>query len=513
MNSNWKLLPAALLVAVLALAGCGGGSDPEPVEPPGQSADELAAMQRTAIGNAIDAAETAVASVNDEATAATVQQATSAIMTAKQAIAAAANVPAEEKASNTRTVAALESRLSAALQSRMDAMDAQAAEDQKDMTAKAKALKSAIEAWLAIAAADRPDVTTSSLPAFDSPVTDAIDLSKDEDVIVAALGNWMGTHYAGTEGSGEGMSAGMLRRYTNQDAAKQVRFDSSTGNAIHGLTIANGAVADIVSDSGFVATRVGGAIVPGVGQDSHDVGDEIDGTYFGAAGEFECTAGTCTATRTATGGVTLAGTWSFTPSAGAMLMQTDPDYLYFGWWLRQDNDGDPTHAGTIYGSATTNLAAFTGVDAAALVGKASYVGKAAGKFAVSDPLRPADDNAGHFTANAELNADFKATGSTLSGTIDAFRLNDGSADPGWSIELQEAAWSTNQFATGDTPDGDQTVWSINGNKGAASGSWQAQLYDEVSDDGSNVPTSVVGGFNSSIGNTHSMVGAFGAEKE
>ena len=39
MNSNLKLLPAALLVAVLALAGCGGGTDPEPVDP-GPTAEE-----------------------------------------------------------------------------------------------------------------------------------------------------------------------------------------------------------------------------------------------------------------------------------------------------------------------------------------------------------------------------------------------------------------------------------------------------------------------------------------
>ncbi len=45
MNSNWKLLPATLLVAVLALAGCGGGGDstptgPTPEEEANQRADE-----------------------------------------------------------------------------------------------------------------------------------------------------------------------------------------------------------------------------------------------------------------------------------------------------------------------------------------------------------------------------------------------------------------------------------------------------------------------------------------
>ena len=112
-------------------------------------------------------------------------------------------------------------------------------------------------------------------------------------------------------------------------------------------------------------------------------------------------------------------------------------------------------------------------------------------------------------------ADFKATASTLSGTIDNFRLNDGSDDPGWSVELQKAMFDNDgdKFMTNATPDGDQTVWSIGGNKGAASGKWEAQMYDEDTKDGSNVPTSVVGSFMSTIGTTHEMVGAFGATKK
>ena len=51
MNSNWKLLPAALLVAVLAIAGCGGGGDTTPTEP-------METAYEMALG-AINAAETA----------------------------------------------------------------------------------------------------------------------------------------------------------------------------------------------------------------------------------------------------------------------------------------------------------------------------------------------------------------------------------------------------------------------------------------------------------------------
>ncbi len=59
MNSNWKLLPAALLVAVLAIAGCGGSGTPD--EPPMASAYDtgLAAI------NAADTAEAAQAAYDD----------------------------------------------------------------------------------------------------------------------------------------------------------------------------------------------------------------------------------------------------------------------------------------------------------------------------------------------------------------------------------------------------------------------------------------------------------------
>ena len=55
-----------------------------------------------------------------------------------------------------------------------------------------------------------------------------------------------------------------------------------------------------------------------------------------------------------------------------------------------------------------------------------------------------------------------------------------------------------------------TVWSIDDNAGAASGSWTATMHDEKPSDGSNVPTSVTGTFHSEFGSTHTVVGAFGA---
>ena len=66
-----------------------------------------------------------------------------------------------------------------------------------------------------------------------------------------------------------------------------------------------------------------------------------------------------------------------------------------------------------------------------------------------------------------------------------------------------------------------TVWSIDGNSAARSGTWSGQMWDEKPGDtgdmppgdGSNIPTTTTGTFQSNFGSTHTMVGAFGADKQ
>ena len=364
-----------------------------------------------------------------------------------------------------------------------------------------------------------PAVTTVSIPAFDldgagDSMSVTINLKKGTGT-VAALGGWAGADYEGMEGTGAAKHTGMVRSYSNAEAAKKVAFVGSAGEAIHGLTDSN---TSNNKDDYTVPLRVNtadeniaGSAFPTTGTETYEGNDrKFAGTYMGASGTYECTGNdnACRASARGDDGILLTGAWTFTPSAGAMLDMTDDRYLQFGWWVRKDNDGDPTHAGAFYRS-TTSLTPFTEVNNNALVGKATYMGKAAGKFAVSDGLRPADDHSGHFTADARLEADFKSAGSTLSGTINSFRLNDGTTDPGWSVELQKAGWdsSNNRFQTAGT-----TVWSIGTAKGGAAGTWEAQLYDDKADAGSNnTPQSVAGKFHSVISTTHEMVGAFGAE--
>ena len=403
--------------------------------------------------------------------------------------------------------------------------------------ATAKALKAAIDIGkFAGDGTTAAVITPTMIPVLDADGEAGTDETAEVDTVaitlkkgdaVGSLGSWKGTDYAGMQAAtgAAAKNTGMVRVYANQGAAKAVTFASEAGEAVHSLTRA--ATTTSTGDYTFGADtnadpeaddNIGG--FPATGTTDYDQDDTVTGTYMKASGTYKCVTATCTAAAAGTAGINLSAGWTFTPAAGATLQQADAQYLQFGWWIRKDKDG-PTHADVFYrvvSSGTPALEALTTqIDNSdgSLVGKATYTGAAAGKFAISDPLRPGDDNSGHFTANAELDADFKTAASTLSGMIDGFRLNDGSDDPGWSVELQKATWNSadNKFGTNAAPNGGQTVWSIGDAKGGASGAWEAQMFDEATDDDSNVPTSVVGSFSSTIGTTHSLVGAFGATKQ
>lgn len=64
-----------------------------------------------------------------------------------------------------------------------------------------------------------------------------------------------------------------------------------------------------------------------------------------------------------------------------------------------------------------------------------------GKFALNDAL-DGTGNGGHFMADASLTARFGTQAADhdnnnggVTGTIDNFRLNDGTEDPGWNVSL------------------------------------------------------------------------------
>ena len=208
-----------------------------------------------------------------------------------------------------------------------------------------------------------------------------------------------------------------------------------------------------------------------------------------------------------------------------MTSVPDANYLYYGWWLSKDRDGDPTAASAFTGMVGTIATLTSGTDSTEdLTGSATYSGHAAGKFALSNPL-DGTGSGGHFTADATLTAKFGAIAAPdnggISGTLDNFMANDESVP--WSVSLNRAPWGSNgEFAStaanNDNAIAEATVWSIDGNSAPESGTWSGTMYDELpgnapDGDGSNIPTTVTGTFYSEFSTIGRMVGGFGVDKQ
>lgn len=590
---DFRYMTIAALAAVgLALAACGGGggsSTPTATAPTpeeectsagGSFADgtcttaaQLLAqkqeMQRTAITNAITAAQTAVGGIGDTSSDGAVTAAESAVNAATKAIMDAANLPTEEKNANTRAVNALKSDLSGRKMARMEAMDEAKKVELADMAKTGKALLAA----LGTAPLGQLDTSTTQhsltsaglmLTAADNALDGDDDASNDVDLprmkasaSAGSQGGWSGMNYADTNAGTKVVNE--ARVYNNKGPGRSRSFtqlgytvetaDDSTatppdikgyvtlgtpdGTAEAGRTILGRMMADAFSHSGtqnYAYSDAAGKYT-------------TQGTYDGAPGQYRCTNtdNVCSVTNDGKGGPSLVtGTWHFMPDAGANAMAHQPDtaYLYYGWWVRKDKDGMPTNAsaftgvvGSIPGHGTTALA----TNPSALEGSATYAGHAAGKFALDyskNALLDGTSDGGHFTADAELKATFGAGATAgVTGTIDNFRLNDGTEDPGWSVALHRAPWGAATAGAFATPTTDVitttvnetmgTTWSIDGTSAPRSGTWSGQMYDEMPGntngnppgDGSDVPTTATGTFHSSFSNVGTMVGAFGADKQ
>lgn len=349
---------------------------------------------------------------------------------------------------------------------------------------------------------------------------------------VGSLGGWNGTGYSQSEGEGSTLEANDAVVYTNQGPGKFEPFSESEH------TIATDTTTDdikgyyTVDETNDLAHIMSDAFLHS-GTQTHQKPERSDALYIrgkfdGADGEYRCT-GACSSTNDGKGSPSaLSGVWHFKPDAGAMVHEPDENYLYFGWWVKNGASG-PVEASAFVGVVGDVDGAGTATTSGtALTGSATYNGHAVGKFAITNTLEGTGD-AGHFTADAELEATFgSGNAAGMTGTIDNFRLNDGSEDPNWVVSLHRAGWGSNGAIlapTNDanTPNVDEalgTTWSINGNVAPASGTWSGQMYDEKpgdspSGDGSNVPTTVTGTFQSTF--TESgigrMVGAFGANRQ
>ncbi len=543
--------------------------------------------QRMAISNAVTMARTAVAGVDDDSTDSEVAAADSAITALEAAIEGAADLPADDPdvASARGTLATLKGTLSVAKDSRDDALE----DADKAAAEAAAKLGKAMHAALGgpTAAGNALDNIGRDTPAnfglqangtlrIDAaanagsfaPVggtdTDPDPVTLEAGASPGALGSWNGTDYMHMEGTGDDKVVNEARVYNNKGPGKREAFADALPS---GVTIAEanvgGAVPAQISDlttaiKGYIAVNSGttftteldidkvmAAAFTHSGTQTHAIPEQRNsvsfrGTYDDAPGEYRCVTG-CSSTNDGTGSPSgLGGTWFFKPDAGAMVQQPDAHYLYYGWWVSKDNDGMPTAASAFVGrfgtagddSATDDdglNAGWSGTYTAGttLTGSARYEGNAAGKYAIDNVL-DGTGHGGHFTADAELTATFSAADADdvgITGTIDNFRLNDGSDDPGWSVSLHQTGFgsggaidATTATATNaNDNNADGTTWSFGDNAAPESGAWSGMMYDEAvtgdDDDGSNIPTTVTGTFYSEFSTIGRMVGAFGADKQ
>ena len=232
------------------------------------------------------------------------------------------------------------------------------------------------------------------------------------------------------------------------------------------------------------------------------------GTLDGAPGTYKCNASStmCKATWTEAG-IHLDGAWTFTPEEGAKVVDPDTAYQSYGWWLQKDKDGEIKDAGPVH--FTTGFETTSGVQE--LEGTAKYMGTAAGKYSIYSGAFSARSEAGHFTAAAELMADFgnRTDEGKISGKIDNFVTASGEKD-NWTVTLKSTDLATGGGgAFGSTTRG-ETVWKIGDIASKEMGGYMGGMYGYTGGDG--VPAEVGGTFDAPFeGGVGQMVGAFAAE--
>ena len=351
-----------------------------------------------------------------------------------------------------------------------------------------------------------------------TPVT----LSEDEDTMVAANHGWAGKRYADPAG-GPSYEAFV---YSNVEAPKQGRkFGSAaavTDTGAYEYQLTDGAL----PSTSFVAANVAfTGVTRTAGTETFHLPDPnpsgadiilIPGSYHGVSGTYNCTPGTpangCSAAVAAMGFTVSSGdTWTFTPSnAEARVMDAeDTAYASYGWWLHKSADG-MTFTASAFVDEKGTVADASGLDA--LNGTATYMGGAAGKYALASSTGGTND-AGHFTAMATLKANFtnNTEATAISGTIDNFMGADGKSRL-WSVKLNASDIGDDGGIgnAGDGTDPVMTVWTIDGNAAAADGEWTGSLRNNGTD---GVPQVATGTFYSTYGTAGKMVGAFGANKQ
>ena len=360
--------------------------------------------------------------------------------------------------------------------------------------------------------------------------SDGVTLSEDKDATVADNHGWTGRMYADPAG-GDMVEAVV---YSNVEAPKMgKKFGGAAANDEFEYPLVSGRLAVDTSSTAAYVSLVGGSSfdqsagvkrfpLPKPNPNVESV-VTVSGTFHGVPGTYSCTPSTAVCAANVFGkgfqlGTVVSatdatftnggGTWMFEPSDpnARVTESADDNYASYGWWIRKAaNDGPFTASAFVDEKGT--VAAASGLTA--LNGTATYQGGAAGKYALASSTGGTND-AGHFTAEAVLEADF--TNNEITGTIDNFIGADGMPRD-WSVELMESTiGDTGILNTTGQADGApaETAWTIGGTAADDSGNWSGRLRNNGAD---GVPQVATGTFYSEHGRDGRMVGAFGANKQ
>ena len=515
--------------------------------------------QRMALTNASAALTTALGALSGTPTQEQIDAAQRALNALNMAIEGGADLDEADKASHRIAAANAMGRIEGAEQALMAANDAAERERRAEEAAEAAAmavtaskLYAGISAQMGVsdgttfAATDRDAFynTAAAGTAISVSIGDGGDtahtevtatLSEDKDTTVAAHHGWQGQRFT-AEPDDDGTYEAVVYSYVGapMEGAKFNAGPDDGGYTLNAADAANPGELPITGDVAAADRIASSRFDQSAGTKEFELGANmqrvvIPGSYHGVSGTYYCTAAassTC-AVQLAADGFNLGGTaddgnaftagggtWTFKPTNPEARVMSTPDqnYASYGWWLHKSEDGNTFTASAFVDDRGTvdDAAGIT-----ALRGTATYMGGAAGKYALSSTTGGTND-AGHFTARATLEADFNDD--MITGTIDNFMGADGQSR-NWSVELKKSAIGdtglirqsdddNSDLVAGDS--GAKTAWTIGDTAAAASGEWSGALKDN-GDDG--VPSVGTGTFYTTFGSDGKMVGAFGANKQ
>ncbi|MDE0695788.1 MAG: hypothetical protein OXH76_08160 [Boseongicola sp.] len=506
MNSNLKLLPAALTVAMLALAGCGGGSGTAPTAPTEPTTP--VPPEPTALENASDAQARALAAKAQaemllaNAVAASKKLGTKAVDGSSMMASDNATLVLMAEAA----IMAEHTKAMAAHTAAQAAHTAASAEQKARIALMVAAAKDAVDAIKAILDAEDAAGTV------DDNLAEAVARVKtgakttDTDAMIAA---------AKAKTVADAIAAAIKNQIPDSTATPAVTLDVTASPAgapagavttvgLAGMTfrdITGGSIMETATAKGFKTPDATDSTMPGTTDHSGEItADGIAVFYKGIPGELVCAPGeTCTAAASGT----ITGVVHFVPNSQTTLWAQKTygaDYTEvtnaatYGHWL--------TTAGAINLHAATRSTGTSAPNwnraATATTDKsATYTGKAGGYSERTTGTGTAATRAsGTFTADVTLNATFRAAGTEplLGGSISGF-AGGANVDSTWHVILQE---QTRDASTGFTTGEVNVTTSENqaGREEATSGGWQAYGYGEA---GKN-PSGFVGIFSAGFDN-------------